>query len=63
MKLTIRLTAFFTVVCALFGCAAAPEQDTAQTVSARCEQTGSNLPRRECRSEVEVLKPQAIESL
>jgi hypothetical protein len=49
---------------AIGGCAQTPAAEDATTsVSARCEQTGSNLPRRECRSEVEVLKPTAIESL
>ncbi len=50
---------------ALIGCATQvpTEEKTAATVNARCEQTGSNLPRRECRSEVEVLKPNQIESL
>jgi hypothetical protein len=49
----------------LGGCASqTPAEDqTAATVNARCEQTGSNLPRRECRSEVEVLKANQLESL
>jgi hypothetical protein len=50
----------------LAGCAtptAAPDTAAAGAPpSARCEQTGSNLPRRDCR-DVEVLKPNQIESL
>jgi predicted neutral ceramidase superfamily lipid hydrolase len=43
----------------LGGCASqTPAQEsTAAPANARCEQTGSNLPRRECRSEVKVLEP------
>jgi outer membrane lipoprotein SlyB len=56
------------IALSLAGCAAqttAPDAATttpATAPNARCEQTGSNLPRRDCR-DVEVLKPNQIESL
>jgi hypothetical protein len=48
----------------LSGCASTETiSETVGPNSARCDQTGSNLPRRECRKEIEVLKPTAIESI
>ncbi len=50
----------------LAGCASAPqasEPATAGSREERCQVTGSNLPKRDCRNEVTVYPPSTIEKV
>jgi PBP1b-binding outer membrane lipoprotein LpoB len=52
------------LIALLSGCVTTPtSKDEPVSTNARCEQTGSNLPRRECRNDVQTLKSTEIESL
>jgi len=55
------------LVLALSSCASAPTESGAGTNTAandaRCKVTGSNLPKRDCRSDVTVLPADAVDSL
>jgi urate oxidase len=50
---------------ALAGCASAPDSKdtTVVTKDERCQITGSNLPRRDCRGDNTVLPPSAVDSV
>ncbi len=67
MKFALAISSL-TIAVALGGCAAAPQTATAdaQRTAAnneRCNVTGSNLPRKDCRGDVSVLPPSATEKL
>ena len=49
----------------LSACASEPQQDSAAVVAKeeRCMVTGSNVPKRDCRNDVKVLPPSAVESV
>lgn len=50
----------------LSGCASTQEANTGAVAAAKdesCRVTGSNLPKRECRGDVTVLPPSAVESV
>lgn len=54
--------------CLLLGCASEPRQQAAAAPDAaardeRCVVTGSNVPKRDCRGDVRVLPPAAVETL
>jgi hypothetical protein len=56
-------SAAFTV---LAGCTSAPQKSAAAVAEAReerCQVTGSNLPRRDCRNDVTVLPPSAVDQV
>jgi len=58
-----------TVFAGLTGCASEPQKDASASKSAvankeeRCMVTGSNLPKRDCLSDVRVLPPSAVEGV
>lgn len=46
------------IVASQTGCIQAPlANETTTVINPRCEQTGSNLPRRECRADVKTTEP------
>jgi len=50
----------------LAGCTSAPQKSETATAGAgdeRCHVTGSNLPRRDCRNDVTILPPSAVEKV
>lgn len=50
----------------LAGCTSAPRTDESGKVVAReerCQVTGSNLPKRDCRNDVTVLPPSAVDGV
>jgi hypothetical protein len=59
-KASFAAFAFCAIVIAALqtGCVQAPlASETTNVINPRCDQTGSNLPRRECRPEVKTSEP------
>jgi PBP1b-binding outer membrane lipoprotein LpoB len=62
-SLSFALIASFFLM--LAGCAATPETKTANAPEReeKCRVTGSNLPKRDCLSDVSILPPSAVDSV
>ncbi len=68
----MKLTSFMAIIAlatTVVGCATAPEpkSDSAATATApkeeKCRVTGSNLPKRDCLSDVKILPPSAADTV
>ncbi len=69
LKNSIFVLASAVFLAGLTGCASEPQKsastdgDAVAKKDERCRVTGSNLPRRDCLSDVKVLPPSAVESV
>lgn len=65
MKAVLALVGGVTLAL-LAGCTSAPQKSETAAAGAReerCQVTGSNLPKRDCRNDVTILPPSAVDSV